>query len=603
MRSKIILLLAVMAFYLIPCSAQTWNEVKSHSAQYLFGEGVGATVEEADQQALADLISKISVAVSSDFTISEDEMTLNGKLDSKSYTNAKVRTYSAATLTNTERIVIESTPDEFRIGRFIKRTELNRIFEGRILSLKEYIRLGRQAESSLKIDDALRSYYWAYALLKSVQHPAEVSYEDEETGESFQPLTWLPERINYILSNLDAKIVGNDGTNVDLSFSYNGKPVTSLDFTYFDGRNWSNISSVKDGVGTMEFGKGMVPQNIQINYEYAYRSQSHINPEIKSVLGVIKGHAMHKARVNLTTNKTAARPSLTTSDKVSFASNEYNDVNSKGDYKNILTAVMTAVRRKQFSGIEQYFTADGIDMFNKLLRYGNARVINDQDCELYNYRDEVVARGIQMSFSFKTGSRQNFVEDIVFTFNSDKKIDCVAFGLGKKAQSDIMSKKVWPLQARQALMEFLENYKTAYALKRLDYLQTIFDDNAVIIVGHVANVMQVNSVRDGVTSISSNQHITRTQYSKDEYMKHLAACFKSNEFINIRFANNDIRKAQRGEEYGIQIKQDYYSSNYGDEGYLYIQVDITNPDEPVIKVRTWQPKPDPEIGLFGIGNW
>ena len=44
-------------------------------------------------------------------------------------------------------------------------------------------------------------------------------------------------------------------------------------------------------------------------------------------------------------------------------------------------------------------------------------------------------------------------------------------------------------------------------------------------------------------------------------------------------------------------------ANYGDEGYLYIQVDLNDRKEPIIKVRTWQPEPDPEVGLFGLGNF
>ena len=35
-------------------------------------------------------------------------------------------------------------------------------------------------------------------------------------------------------------------------------------------------------------------------------------------------------------------------------------------------------------------------------------------------------------------------------------------------------------------MEFMENYKTAYCLKRFDYIRDIFADDAVIIVGNVA---------------------------------------------------------------------------------------------------------------------
>ena len=63
-----------------------------------------------------------------------------------------------------------------------------------------------------------------------------------------------------------------------------------------------------------------------------------------------------------------------------------------------------------------------------------------------------------------------------------------------------------------------------------------------------------------------------------------------------------VKKYGKGmESYAIQIKQDYYSSNYGDSGYLFLYVDMNDPDNPVIKVRTWQPKPDPNFGLVDEG--
>ena len=126
-----------MNFCLISAFSQSWDEVIRNTQTYLSGEGWGATVEEADQQALAALISKISVVVSNDFSITEDERTTNGKLDAASYTTSKVQTYSTATLTNTERIVIDNNPEQAHIGRFIKRSELNKIFEGRIRTIKE----------------------------------------------------------------------------------------------------------------------------------------------------------------------------------------------------------------------------------------------------------------------------------------------------------------------------------------------------------------------------------------------------------------------------------------------------------------------------------
>ena len=153
-------------------------------------------------------------------------------------------------------------------------------------------------------------------------------------------------------------------------------------------------------------------------------------------------------------------------------------------------------------------------------------------------------------------------------------------------------------------MEFLENYKTAYALKRLDYIETIFDDDAVIIIGNVAAKMVANNRSDGNQSFKSDKIIKHNRYTKDQYLKNLKRCFSSSEFINIRFASNDVLKLGKGgETYAIQIAQDYYSSNYGDRGYLFLIVDINDPNNPLIRLRTWQPEKDPNFGLYGPGDF
>ena len=57
------------------------------------------------------------------------------------------------------------------------------------------------------------------------------------------------------------------------------------------------------------------------------------------------------------------------------------------------------------------------------------------------------------------------------------------------------------------------------------------------------------------------------RHIKDEYLASLKRCFERNEFVNIRFSDNDVKKmGAGGESYGIQIQQDYYSSTYGDKG-------------------------------------
>ena len=64
-----------------------------------------------------------------------------------------------------------------------------------------------------------------------------------------------------------------------------------------------------------------------------------------------------------------------------------------------------------------------------------------------------------------------------------------------------------------------------------------------------------------------------------------------------------LQEAAEGELFSIQIAQDYCSSSYADQGYLFLMVDATNHDTPQIKIRTWQPEKDPELGFYGPGHF
>ena len=59
----------------------------------------------------------------------------------------------------------------------------------------------------------------------------------------------------------------------------------------------------------------------------------------------------------------------------------------------------------------------------------------------------------------------------------------------------------------------------------------------------------------------------------------------SEDFCNFAADNDVVKMGAGGETYGIQIKQDYYSSNYGDHSYLFLMVDFNDPENPSIKVR------------------
>ena len=597
-------LLLLTTFFTLSLSAQKWESVKNNPS-YICGEGWGSSIQEADKNALNALISKIAVNVSASSASGDKSIIKNGELDETSMFQSTVSTYAQATLTNTEYAILHNEPDA-HVGRWIKRTEIDKIFASRIVKVKDMIATAQRAAQKGKIDDALRNYYWALTLTKSLQRPNEATITDSSNRERLI-MTWVPEQMNELLEQIKATVTKQDGRTVELLFTYQGKPVNSLDYKYFDGQSWSNIYSAKDGIGLLELSPGSNNKSVQLKYEFEYRGQARIDPELESVLNVVRSTPIRKAYTDVALKTSRS----TISSTATFTSTKKTELAAPKAleqckiHKDIVNRVVAAIQHKQYTNVKDLFTPEGFDVYQRIIQYGNARLVGTPNWQFYQNGEYTIGRGVQMAFSFKSGVRKSFVEDVVFTFNSEKKISNIAFGLGNTAIDDILNKGVWSESARIAIMNFLENYKTAYGLKRLDYIRSIFDDNAIIIVGNVVRTATLNHNREtGVATINNNTIIQKNRYTKDQYLKNLEQCFKSNEYINIRFANNDVIKLKKGGEiYAIQIAQDYYSSNYGDKGYLFLMVDINNPEQPIIKVRTWQTEKDPNFGLYGPGDF
>ena len=608
MRRIKCVLLCLFALSGVVC-AQSVEAIKA-SEEYLTGEGWGESLKAADNAALQDLISKISVSVESQFENIEEEITDQVSVDSRSACRSVVNTYSQATLQNTQRIVIENEPDA-HVFRYVKRSEVDKIFESRRLKVFDMAGSAARAVEKGKVDDALRYYYWAYCLLQSIPNANGV------VDNAGHVLThWIPEQMDEVFDGVKAYKVSEENGVAEIRVLFKEQPVTSMDYTYFDGMDWSSLYGAKDGRGFVELRPGMTTENLKIKCEYEYSGEAHIDKEISTVVNVMKGKVFRNAYVMV--EKEASPQPLPKRDDAGIAEKEVtnsvmtmqseNTITMLAEdkvipYRESIEKVIAAIKSGNYVTAEECFTEDGKDMYRRLISYGNARVMGEPAYSFYTMGEsEVTCRSVPMSFSFRNNGRK-FVEDVTFTFNKEGKIDYLAFALDEKSTTDILQHAMWSEYARKILAEFLENYKTAYALKRLDYIRSIFDDNAVIITGKVVT-RQANAQGEVGGEYLNNKYVQYTRQNKEQYMRNLERCFASNEYINIRFANNDIVKAGvGGEVYGIQIKQDYYSTNYGDTGYLFLMVDLNDPKKPIIKVRSWQPERDPDFGLIDLSHF
>lgn len=581
---------------------------------YLWGQGYGASVKEADQGALSDLMSKISVQVESDFVIDEREVNTNQGNDAQSTVQNVVRTYSQGTLKNTQNIIVKDAP-EACVLRYVKRSELDKMFKDREELIMSYVYSAINAEKVGRIDAALRNYYWASCLLKSMPNASSVKMTVD--GMKFPLTMWIPEQLRTVMSQIKAEVTKVEGQEVSLLFTYKGNPVTSLDFHYWDGREWSNIYSAKDGMMQVEMLPTTPTDKVQLQYEYEFKGQMRLEAELEKVMHIFKTTPYKEATVTIQAGKKAEQKQAMATlqaavQNMSVATHAVQVAQPK-DFVRIVDLVVSAIKQKNYKAVSNYFTPEGFDMFDKLVHYGNATVMGNPNLQFYQLGDRTICRSVPMRFTFKNNNR-SFVEDVTFTFNKEQQIESVAFGLDKAARDDIFNRDAaaWNDSVRMVIATFLENYKTAFALKRLDYIQSIFDDDAIIIVGHVTK----HAAKKGENEkYIDNDMVKYTRMDKQAYLQNLEKSFKSNQFINIRFADNEVKKMGKGgDTYGILIHQDYYSSNYGDTGYLFLMVDLNEIDQPCIKVRTWQPhrdsqingnfeKDDPYYGLIYGGNF
>ncbi|MFO7811110.1 MAG: hypothetical protein R6V47_07045, partial [Candidatus Delongbacteria bacterium] len=284
------------------------------------------------------------------------------------------------------------------------------------------------------------------------------------------------------------------------------------------------------------------------------------------------------------------------------ASEENFDVQTD-PYMDSVQKILDAVRSKEFSSAKEAFSDNGYRIYNDLVMYGNAELLlEDTELKTFKLNDQMIVRSVPMKFSFPRNDTE-FTENVVFTFNKEGKIDALTFALSDIAVNDILNKpdKFGTVEEKIQLIQFMEVYKTAYCLEKIDYIESIFADNALIIVGTV--LKEGENIGEMYESLSNDKKVKYEKMGKQEYIRRLRKVFKTNEFVNIRFEDNKVEKRNNQKIYALEIKQKYYSANYSDEGYLFLLMDLRDMEKPQIYVRAWQPDSMKTDDRLQLADW
>ena len=146
---------------------------------------------------------------------------------------------------------------------------------------------------------------------------------------------------------------------------------------------------------------------------------------------------------------------------------------------------------------------------------------------------------------------------------------------------------------RELILNYVEQFRTAYNNKDMKFLDAIFSEDALIITGKV--------VRRVKTEVGLRPEISYTPMGKQKYLANLKRTFAANSYINVRF--DDIRIRRHGAKpnyYGVTLTQEWNSQRYNDKGILFLVWDFSDEQAPKIHVRTWQPMETPEDEVFNL---
>jgi hypothetical protein len=261
------------------------EEMIRRSPRYIWGEGINQDKNKAIEEADFDLISKIQVDISVSFKRRIEE-SKNGLLD---VTSEEKNRFTGLYIYGLERLYFK-TEKEHRVFSYILKDSLEKSFERKKGKILDIIKSAQIAESEFRIGETLRNFYWAFLLTHT--YPYMLSLDS--TNISIDPLIYISGQIRRVIDDINVQALNcrSQGPVIiaPLKFSYQGKSVKSLQFSYCTGQG-ANCGFVQDSnIEEIElYEKPRAPtMPLALTIEYAYSNEMRLDNEIKCLYNVFK---------------------------------------------------------------------------------------------------------------------------------------------------------------------------------------------------------------------------------------------------------------------------------------------------------------------------
>jgi len=255
--------------------------------------------------------------------------------------------------------------------------------------------------------------------------------------------------------------------------------------------------------------------------------------------------------------------------------------------------------------LRDMFTIEAFDVFTKYVTHNKpstARKIYEPQMVERQHGEFFDIRSLTVNVDLgETEASQ--AQNLIMTFSKNCQISSVRSMLPNYDYEKMISEGSSAVDSltRGLILDFLEQFRMAYNNKDIDYLQKVYSDEALIIVGTVLKEKGQSDDFSKMTLLTPSK-VKLVQQTKAEYLEGLKTnAFKKNSFLNVRFEDIQVIQHEKFPEiYGITCQQLWNSATYSDKGYLFLMMDFRNVQEPIVHVRSWQPKAFDDGTYVGI---
>lgn len=600
----IMVLFLSLFILLIPSSVLclTIEEIKQPGGDYFWGEGRSRDRDEAREMALRELAANVASSVSSSF----ESIIQETNADSQDFLRSVVNVNSVAYFRELQPMWRDEGDDNVSLY-FIHRDYLRSAYEERRQAIISKFETAQQARESANISTALQFFYQCIILMNSIPDRV-IDYQ----GQNLRDI--IPLAIRSVMDNISIVYEGDvrdrdDARKINLRVTYRGRPVQCLYFVYLEGGQENN-SRATGGRATCELYRASVDYTrLDVEIEYRFANTRDLCPYVNELWSVVSRPSFdNKKRVDLREATppppvpSSATPLVESSRFEVFLTNDIDCPPEKEIKKELLTFL------EVLNGGEKLLNTYAHDNFlaeklKSAFKFNRPTLIDNRfQIEINKTWDGWEVRSIAVSCHYPSIATRT-VEYLVLDFDEQGKLIDFNFNVFDELYRSFVDKELHSdeeLLQRQVIVKFLERYRTAFLNRDLDTLEKIIADEAYIIVGRV--LQRADTERHYELDRGTEQ-VEYQQFTKKEYLDRQRTIFARQRDIHLGFNTFNINKRDTLTGiYGVSMRQQYASSGYADEGYLFLLIDFVE-DDPKIYVRSWQPQEWSEDQLIRMSDF